>query len=174
MAKPTAPFADRFWAKVNKTETCWLWTAALNATGYGVLGRGRRGAGNVLAHRAAWELTKGPLTPDQVLDHKCHTRACVNPAHLQVVTHGLNNQNRRGAQTNSKSGIRGVHWIESRGKYEVRAKVGGRRHFAGYFDDVNEAAAAAVELRNRVMTNNLADRSGLVPEQTERKVAQPR
>ena len=31
----TKPFIGRFWAKVLKTDTCWLWQGALNATGYG-------------------------------------------------------------------------------------------------------------------------------------------
>src|SRR5579885_1265661 len=50
------PLTERFWAKVKKTENCWLWTGWCNAAGYGALGRGRRSEGLVLAHRLSWEL----------------------------------------------------------------------------------------------------------------------
>lgn len=38
--------AERFWSKVDKTDDCWLWTAATNRRGYGqFLSATRRGAG---------------------------------------------------------------------------------------------------------------------------------
>lgn len=89
---------SRFWAKVEPrpapadadvTGDCWVWTASLNAHGYGLAQKfmGRSGA----AHRLAWDaLTDSPLpkyTPTgPQLDHVCRVRACVNPAHLEVVT----------------------------------------------------------------------------------------
>lgn len=49
---------ERFWAKVHKTETCWLWTAKTSADGYGhfLVGGSMRGA-----HRVAYELIVGPI-----------------------------------------------------------------------------------------------------------------
>jgi hypothetical protein len=102
--RPVAPLADRFWAKVDRRgpEECWIWTGALCALafgGYGHLGRGRRGEGNVLAHRVAYELLVGPIPPGLTIDHfrmnpgprnaPCSTK-CVNPAHLETVTMALN------------------------------------------------------------------------------------
>lgn len=79
----------RFWAKVNKTETCWLWTARIAWNGYGVLyyphiKRARR------AHRFAYEAFVGDVPGGLVLDHTCRVRHCVNPAHLEPVTIGEN------------------------------------------------------------------------------------
>lgn len=74
--------AARFWQKVDKTETCWLWTAAI-ATGYG---RFYLDGHLVPAHRFAYELLVGPIPAGLDLDHLCRVRNCVNPAHLEPVT----------------------------------------------------------------------------------------
>ncbi len=72
----------RFWTKVNKTDTCWLWTAA-TAHGYGRFFFGGR---LTPAHRVAYEMLVGPIPDGLHLDHLCRTPACVNPAHLEPVT----------------------------------------------------------------------------------------
>lgn len=77
------PYADRFWAKVNKTGSCWIWTASRNSCGYGRFGLHRS---SVLAHRIAYKLAVGEIPPGLTLDHLCRNRACVNPAHLDPVT----------------------------------------------------------------------------------------
>jgi hypothetical protein len=71
---------ERFWAKVNKTDTCWLWTACKDIGGYG-------NYYNQRAHRVAYEVLVGPIPDGMVLDHLCCVRACVNPEHLRVCTH---------------------------------------------------------------------------------------
>lgn len=73
---------ERFWAKVNKTDTCWLWTAA-KICGYGTFGIGGQ---NVYAHRYSYELLVGPIPTRLQIDHLCRVRHCVNPAHLDPVT----------------------------------------------------------------------------------------
>lgn len=80
----TASAEERFWAKVNKTATCWLWTASLNRNGYGRFSVTRRKS--VGAHRFAYESTNGPISEDLVLDHLCRVRHCVRPDHLEPVT----------------------------------------------------------------------------------------
>jgi hypothetical protein len=83
------PVAPRLWARVEKTETCWLWTGCRNKAGYGRIGvEGRRVK---LAHRVSYELAKGPIPPGLVLDHLCRVPQCVRPEHLEAVPQSVNN-----------------------------------------------------------------------------------
>ena len=82
----TQPVADRFWAKVHKTDTCWLWTAAV-ASGYG---RFWLDGKQVQAHRWAYEQVYGPIPSGMDIDHLCRVRHCVNPAHMEPVTRRTN------------------------------------------------------------------------------------
>lgn len=84
------PLAKRLWRRVEKTSTCWNWLGAIKENGYGSIGRGGKGGGMVYTHRAAWELTFGPLADGQVLDHLCRNRRCCNPAHLEIVSQKVN------------------------------------------------------------------------------------
>lgn len=87
------PLADRLWPKVAKTDGgCWPWLASLTRAGYGQINSGRRGGTMKLAHILVYELLVGPVPEGLELDHKCRNRACVNPAHLEPVTHTVNVQ----------------------------------------------------------------------------------
>ncbi len=78
---------ERFWAKVNKTDGCWLWTGSLTNKGYGSFSyKGH----TVQSHRYAHELLVGLVPEGLEVDHLCRNRACMNPAHLEAVTHRVN------------------------------------------------------------------------------------
>jgi hypothetical protein len=153
------PLEQRLWERVDKTGACWLWTGYVTRAGYGQIALGGRGGRKASVHRLAYELLVGPIPDGLVIDHMCHVTTCVNPDHLQVATCQMNNQNQRGAHSDARLGVRGVHFDPRRNKYVVRASVAGRRHRGGEFTELADAEAAAIRLRNRVMTNNLADRT---------------
>lgn len=78
---------ERLTAKIEKTDTCWLWQAGRNADGYGTIyADGRTRA----AHRVSYEIHVGPIPEGMTLDHLCRVRHCVNPAHLEPVTNREN------------------------------------------------------------------------------------
>lgn len=66
---------------------CWVWCARLNRNGYGRLSVGGR---ELMAHRLSYEAHVGPIPDGLLLDHLCRVRQCVNPAHLEPVTHQVN------------------------------------------------------------------------------------
>lgn len=86
--KEKLTLAQRFWAKVNKTARCWLWTGALDRRGYGSF---RGDHGTVKAHRVAWKLQTGESLPPEIeLCHTCDTPACVRFDHLFKGSHADN------------------------------------------------------------------------------------
>jgi hypothetical protein len=83
------PFEERLWGRVDKTADggCWVWTGALNAAGYGAIGKDNK---VLRVHRVTYELLVGPIPEGLQLDHLCRNRACCNPEHLEPVTNRTN------------------------------------------------------------------------------------
>lgn len=81
----------RFWAKVEKTPTCWLWMGRVGSRGYGTMFWGVRGdRGGRCAHRIALLISGTEIPAGMVVDHVCRNKLCVSPAHLRVVTQRIN------------------------------------------------------------------------------------
>lgn len=95
---------DRFWASVQKTPTCWLWTGT-TCNGYGqiaVCPAGRQV--RFRAHRLSWLLHFGDLPDGLEVMHSCDEPRCCRPAHLQLGTHKENM-----ADAAKKGRMRGRH-----------------------------------------------------------------
>lgn len=132
---------NRFWAKVEKTQTCWLWTAAMNQYGYGTF---EKDGHTCLVHRVAYEWEKGSIPDGLEIDHLCQVHSCVNAHHLEAVTKLVNMQ--RGKQAckthcihghplsgnnlrmrpHGRRGCRACHRIEDRASYYRRKYANSR------------------------------------------------
>lgn len=84
-------FVQRFWSRVQKTDGCWIWTAAHKPEGYGKMWMNGKLES---AHRISWILTRGPIPDGLWVLHKCDNPPCVNPDHLYI---GYRKENGRDA-----------------------------------------------------------------------------
>jgi hypothetical protein len=124
------PPEKRFWTHVNSNGPvpeerpdlgpCWIWVGGHNSDGYGAFSLGGRGK-NGPAHRFAYELLIGPVAVGLELDHLCRVPDCVNPAHLEPVTHAENTRRgRAGVHQAAKTHCPHGHPYDEANTYRAR------------------------------------------------------
>lgn len=72
---------ERFWEKVEKGKSCWIWRAAKDESGYGKIGV----SGKVeMAHRVSWSFENGEIPNGMCVLHRCDNPSCVRASHLFI------------------------------------------------------------------------------------------
>lgn len=113
-----ASFEKRFWSKVQKTESCWNWTASTKTgTGYGQISWNSDGD-MIKAHRASYILHFGSFPEKLLVCHKCDNQRCVNPQHLFLGTSKDNHRDRNSKNRQAKGSQVGTSKLQ---EDEVRA-----------------------------------------------------
>lgn len=106
---------QRFWAKVIKRgpDECWDWVGSKWEKGYGQFYLNGK---VTLAHRFSFKLTAS-IPEGMTIDHLCLNKACVNPAHMEIVSFGENARRYSLAQTSCK---RGHAWTEQNTRIDTK------------------------------------------------------
>lgn len=141
---------ERFWSKVTKAADCWEWIASKNGDGYGqfyMSGKMYR------SHRVSYSIKNWPIPTGMEIDHICHNRGCVRPSHLRLATRKQNAENVEGAQVNSQSGVRGVHWLEDRKQWRAQVQHFNRLVYVGAYDRLEDAERAVTAKRRELFTH---------------------
>lgn len=88
----------RFGSIVDEETGCWMWQRAINRRGYPVM-NAKWLIGENSAHRVAYVAANGAIPDGMTVDHLCFRPSCVNPAHLQLLTHSENSARSRKAMS---------------------------------------------------------------------------
>jgi hypothetical protein len=83
---------QRFMRYVDKNpDGCWLWTGSTTPDGYGQFNNGGK---ILLAHRYLYQHYNGSIETGLEVRHKCRSRSCCNPEHLELGTRTENQRDR--------------------------------------------------------------------------------
>lgn len=101
--------------------------------------------------------TQGQPRPDVMVDHIDHNGLNNQRSNLRVTTQAENNRNRVGANSNSRTGVRGVHLDKESGKYKVSVGYNYDRYYFGRYDTLEEAANVAERERAKLYSATLRE-----------------
>ena len=119
----------RFWSRVELLENgCWRWQGVVSKWGYAVFVPNGTRAG-IAAHKWAYRKYIGPIPEGLEPDHICRNRACVNPWHLEPVTHRVNVLRGQGAAAKNarKTHCPRGHPYSPENTYFIKARFGKAR-----------------------------------------------
>ena len=71
---------------IDDESGCWLWLGSLTREGYATVADRRGSKNSTTAHRLFYRTLVAPIPSGETLHHKCNTRHCVNPDHLQPIS----------------------------------------------------------------------------------------
>ncbi len=141
---------ERFFKHVNKTESCWLWTAHCNNIGHGVFSYDGK---KVLAHRFSWLLAGNEIPEGMCILHAphiiCGHKNCVNPAHLRVGSFAENMRDKISDGTSARGAKHPSCKLTEGQVREIRARSDENQRMLGEEFGVNSSSISNIILRKK-------------------------
>ncbi len=145
-------FAERFWYRVKKTDTCWIWIGGKDTKGYGCYSRENGGRAHIVAYANLVE----PVPKGMCVLHRCDNPSCVRPDHLFLGTKDDNNKDRHakgrtshvGRNPGSAHGMSKLDEQKVKDILVLRRSGMGLREIAACFG-VSKSVISLVALRKR-------------------------
>ena len=106
-----------------------------------------------LIHRLIWAWHGYSLEPNQEIDHidGNSLNNCIE--NLRATTHKQNCENRKGANKNSKSGVKGVSWDKVAKKWYAQIQHNGKVKYLGLYETKEDAIDARIEAEKECFTH---------------------
>ena len=95
-----------------------------------------------MVHRVIWEHVHGPIPYGLQIDHINGVRTDNKIANLRLVTNAENQQNKHKALSKNVTGVKGVVLHNLSSKFRSLIGFNGKQYCLGYFETIEEAAAA--------------------------------
>jgi hypothetical protein len=119
--QPKPPIERLLARTVESEDGCWIVTRGLAPNGYAQLYLPLPVNHHVIAHRYAYEYFIVGIPDGLEIDHTCNRRACVNPWHMEPVTHAINIRRGSDRLWDNRSVCARGHFIETT---DVRTQIG--------------------------------------------------
>jgi len=100
-------------------------------------------------HRLVWIYHNGDIPDGMQIDHIDGNSLNNLIENLRLATHGENQRNSKISSANT-SGVKGLHWVKSRGKWRAQIYVDSKCIYLGHFDTKEGAEAAITAARNNL------------------------
>jgi len=110
----------RFWDKVDKTDSCWLWTGCVFKSGYGAVSINCK---TYISYRISWLLFGNTIPEGHVIRHKCRSKKCVNPTHLETGTYAENAEDKKRDKTQPLGEQCNLAKLTATQVHEIRARA---------------------------------------------------
>lgn len=118
----TESVAAAFYARVQRTESCWTWTGKTDKSGYGVF---YKDGGDFRAHRVAYAIGNGVGPGTMFVCHRCDNPRCVRPDHLFLGSNRENTADRHAKGRSAKGSSSGAAKLTESDVAAIRAALRG-------------------------------------------------
>ena len=142
-------YIDRFWAKVRKTDWCWIWTEGRDGKGYGRMWADGK---TMRTHRLSWMINRGDIPIGKHVLHNCKpladNPACVNPAHLWLGTNADNVRDKveKGRTAHTRGEKCGRHKVTEIQVREIGSRRGENQRLLGLEYSLDKSTISKIML----------------------------